>query len=372
MPSPETIFAKLFPGYEEPAETGSLTDITVGIPIKNEARGLPIIFKQLLEQKLPRPIKFTVIAVTNCSTDNSPQVIHKIAAELFSKNGGTVEQKMIEWPFEETAPKQNKTFLTVTYFKLKDNLQIIHADTNVAGKNNALNLIRHLSPDDLVCNIDADIMLHSCALAELYGALKKDVAVACGTLVPYYDHKTLWSVTRNFFLKRNAFPPEQQPFIWGGLFAYDRKKIPPFPLDLMYEDRWLTEYCGRPENKCRAIRAPHAIALQRRPGTVRDEQKETIRFMLHEVQLKELHGRELPEDFTPRLNMGKKDLLKNYYAHEKFTRPFLLGPLYNFLMSRFELHNRRLARRQMGALLQANHNDWSKIRTFAQIDSSKL
>ncbi|HNT30215.1 MAG TPA: glycosyltransferase family A protein, partial [bacterium] len=299
--------------------------LTIGIPVYNEIGDLPNVLSSLLAQRIPDGIPITIIIVTNATTDGSDQYVDQWMDWMADMQRSSKASKPTEitWPPDELQNQYREqgwhersadTTPSVKYrsYSSPNGLTIIHADTRCPGKNNALNIIRHLSPTDRIISIDGDIRLHHEAIVRLYGALSNQQTdtpfpVAAGRRIAYYDHLPFdQRITKRLLHKKNnsAMPP----YIWGGLFVYDRSRIDAFPVDIMYEDLWLTEHVKRDSaersyHKPRRAEASLAIGMQRHPHRHADRVKRFMRFMLHEKQLYTLHPEDISSDMIPVLDL---------------------------------------------------------------------
>lgn len=355
--------------------------LTIGVSIRNEAGSLSdLFFQNILAARIPAKVPCTVIAVTNGSTDDSPKLFEKIiwqVAEVYGSSANINREKELCWPPEELGEQYKKQDwyatnseseverLPVTILELpKDNLTIKHVNTSRASKNNALNIIRYLSRSRIIISVDADSTYHPYAFGELYGALARQgpnpkKPVAAGLAFPVYSKKTPWS----YFISirhRPRQPKDVDNNFWGGLFAFNKEEIPPFPVDLMYEDFWLRQYCWR--NYGGWMGVPTALGFFPAPSTLSDEMKTITRSLIHHVQVYQLHREDLPLDYIPELQ--QRFSLTEYLAH--MGNDSLLERIFH--IGGYLKH--KIARRQAESKAE-KITDWSALRTFEPIRSTK-
>lgn len=364
--------------------------ITVGIPVYNEYGSLrSLINDSILAARMPGQVPCTVILVTNGTTDGGDKLAENIfvglAKDAASYTGDDwqnyVRRNYFSWPPQEYQARYEQEWykredgvldreeLLETSYSLPGSLTIIHINTKYSSKNNALNIIRQRSPTDEIISIDADANYHPYAFVELYGGLvqqseNQTIPVVTGLGYHYYDHHTLLGYIRRY---RPVVPSVVHFGLWGGLFAYDRQRIPPFPVDLMYEDVWLREWCKKYFGG--AFLIPHAIGVQRGVGTFDDEIGKVARSVMHRLQLQQLH----PDDVTGQIAVD----IANLYKDDSFTAMTKQLPGKSpvqifFEIAKFERHALagRLVRKRLERL-QKDNISLSQLRTFDRFSSTK-
>ncbi|MBI5127723.1 glycosyltransferase [Candidatus Roizmanbacteria bacterium] len=355
--------------------------ITIGIPVFNEAKGIRrVILEEILEQRLPGEVPITIICATDGSTDGSPEkvqsIINEFAEKRAKKEGGKkrkedfIKREQFVWPQEELVGQYRKQHwpeedfgktIEKTTVQAEDGVRLVHIfNSQNQGKNNAMNMIRAHTDTPEIIYVDGDVRLHPYAIGELYGTLvKQNSQIVAGNYIPYWDQKTLWAnFMRHSGIKLNLNDTlPKVPFLLGSLFIMETssKSIPYFPVDIMYEDKWLRLFCAKYIENFKQSEA--ALVFQRRPSTLIEQIQEVLRVRFHDSQLYALHKDDLPVDFIPRAI--EKSIVER--LQEADGKLVLLAEILIILLTK-----------KMVADFEKSGRPWHELKSFKRIASTKL